>query len=344
MELWLLFVALAATIGFVVDRAGICTVKAVEELLSTRRAFLLLSFVKTVMWVLGTSIVIVSWLGAQGAVRPGYQITVPSLLGGFIFGVGAVLNGGCAFSTLTRLGNGNLGMLISLAGVVFGVALFELANGLTGWAEYRFATPWFMPSGPVATALSLALALWIFWESVRLWRTAPKGSWRSRLVARRYRLSTAAAVMGLSNGILYALLGTWSYTNTLRLPVTHLFASTSTAIAPASEMLLWWLFLALLIGVVVSAFTGRSPELRWRPRSRWFAYLFGGVLMGLGVALVPGGNDVLLLNTIPGFSPHAIPAFFMMLLGIAATLAVIRKRGGHWPVVDCRNDLCRENR
>lgn len=47
--------------------------------------------------------------------------------------------------------------------------------------------------------------------------------------------------------------------------------------------------------------------------------------MGIGAALVPGGNDVLLLNAIPGLATHAIPAYLAMLVGIAMGL-LIRKR------------------
>ena len=35
-----------------------------------------------------------------------YAITVVAIIGGFLFGVGAAVNGGCAFSTLGHLANG----------------------------------------------------------------------------------------------------------------------------------------------------------------------------------------------------------------------------------------------
>ena len=62
--------------------------------------------------------------------------------------------------------------------------------------------------------------------------------------------------------------------------------------------------------------------------------------MGLGAALVPGGNDVLLLNAIPGLSPHALPAYFAMLVGIAVGLIIVKWRGGRWHVVNCSGDQC----
>ena len=59
IEAWLAFFALAGLVGFFADRTSICTVKAVEEIFTTRRAFMLLSFAKTVLWMTGVSILLV---------------------------------------------------------------------------------------------------------------------------------------------------------------------------------------------------------------------------------------------------------------------------------------------
>lgn len=340
-ELWPCFIMLAALVGFVADRAGICTVKAVEEMLTTRRAYLLASFAKTVLWVIGITTVLVWWLDAATPGRLSIAIVFPGLFGGFLFGIGAVMNGGCAISTLTRLGSGNLGMVVTLAGFVAGVVLYELNGTWDAWAAYHPAAPWLELKTASARMLGLLLSLWMLWEIIRLWRTTPKTRWQARLLARHYRLSTAAAIMGVSNGILYALLGTWAYSHTLRLSAVQLAGPVPLDRKFVSMALLWWLFLALIVGVLVSAFLNRRFVLAWRPRIGWFAYFSGGGLMGLGAALVPGGNDVLLLNAIPGFSPHAQPAYLAMLVGVSTALIVLKYCGGEWHVVDCRNDLCR---
>ena len=82
----------------------------------------------------------------------------------------------------------------------------------------------------------------------------------------------------------------------------------------------------VLAGVLISASTRDKFQLKIRPRRSWINQFIGGLLMGLGAALIPGGNDVLLLNGIPGLSPHAAPAFLSMLLGIAITLLVKNAR------------------
>ena len=62
--------------------------------------------------------------------------------------------------------------------------------------------------------------------------------------------------------------------------------------------------------------------------------------MGLGAAMVPGGNDVLILHSIPGLSPHAVPAYGAMIAGIAAVLITMRFVRGETMTVDCRGDIC----
>ncbi len=102
-EVWILFFALAGVVGLFADRTSICTVKAVEEMFTTQRAYMLLSFAKTVLWVTGVTVWLVWWLGGTPPAPLDFGIVWPGVFGGVLFGIGAVLNGGCAFSTLTDL-------------------------------------------------------------------------------------------------------------------------------------------------------------------------------------------------------------------------------------------------
>src|SRR5258706_12729312 len=109
----LLVLLLAALLGFTAHRAGICAVKAVKEVITTRRAHMLASFGKTVLWIM-TVMLIIMWL-APGHLMPIFL--APSLLsigGGFVFWVGAALNRGFAISPLSPFGNGELRVLLPL--------------------------------------------------------------------------------------------------------------------------------------------------------------------------------------------------------------------------------------
>ena len=336
----MVFLTLAGLVGYFANRASMCTVKAVAEILTTRRAYMLGSFVKTIAWVIG----ITAWISWSRASAPlaaqTYALVWSGLLCGILFGIGAVFNGGCAISTLTRLGNGNLGMAATLAGIAAGMGLYALSSVRIEGLLRTPAEPLLSLSDRTATVLGIIVTLWMLWESVRLIRTTRHMAWRERWLAPQLRLSTAAAVIGVSNGILYAFLGTWSYTHTLRRSITELTTPVSAAVP--SMVLLWGLFAALSLGVLAaSVFSGRF-SLSWRPRSAWLGYFAGGLLMGLGAALVPGGNDVLLLNAIPGMSPHALPAFVAMLVGIWVTLVIMKMIRGSLQEISCSGDLCRE--
>jgi len=79
--------------------------------------------------------------------------------------------------------------------------------------------------------------------------------------------------------------------------------------------------------------------LDWKPRSSWLINLFGGALMGFGVALAHGGNDSLVLYAIPILSPHALPGYAALAVGVAAGLLTIRLLLGIETRAECRNDL-----
>ncbi len=62
--------------------------------------------------------------------------------------------------------------------------------------------------------------------------------------------------------------------------------------------------------------------------------------MGFGAFIIPGGDDVLLLQGIPSLSPHALFALVAMIIGIADTIIVIRFVAGEYMRVRCVSDGC----
>lgn len=326
---------LAAMLGFAVHRASLCTVRTMAEIFSTRKAYMLASMLKAVLWVMAFSVPILLFLPGTATPNLSYAITVAAIAGGFLFGVGAAVNGGCAFSTLWHLANGNLWMLTTILGFCFGVAgpliMVPMVQPCQALTPLLFKAPKML-------IYSILALLWLIliWEILRLWKSRAKGtSWVQLFLSRYYRLSTAAVVLGFCGGVLYALHDAWTYTNVLKRKIQSLWQPID---QPLTVNLI--LFIALFIGMLLSAWQRGSIGLRWRRIQTWPRHLIGGTLMGAGAVLIPGGNDTLLLKSLPGLSPHAMPAFVALLFGVGVTLLFMRFVTGKSLKVVCANDIC----
>ena len=306
---------LAGILGLAAHRASICSVVAVAEILEPRRPDMLISFAKTALWIIAVTVTL-AWL-AEDAVMPvvAWQLTALGLLGGFIFGVGSTINDGCAFSTLRKLINGKFVILLTLLGFALGSSVMALLASLQWSPEPIPTDPLINARNPLVLGLLFVVVAWISWECVMITRYRRLHGHR----APHYRLALSAALMGLSNGILFALLGPWMYTAVVGQQVDYALGH-----GEAPRLLFWLLFGSVVAGMAVSAWRTGRFRARWSFRG-WGRCLFGGVLMGVGAGLVPGGNDVLILHGIPGFSPHAVPVFVAMLIGIALALLIQRR-------------------
>lgn len=326
---------LAALLGYAAHRASLCSVLAVAEIINNRRAYMLLSFVKTAAWAMLVTLVIVWLFPGQGMIEQAYAFTITGLAGGFLFGLGATLNGGCAFSTLSHLADGEMWMLASLGGICTGIiGVYLAADNMA--IESPIALPVeMMQLGTWHAIVLVVLGIWGTRELWKLWRSRHGDfAWHQRIAADRYRLSTAALVLGVSSGFLYSLNGPWTYTATLKREMESLF---NPAVKPS--VFLFALFAAIVAGMFISSWQRGSFNLRWR--GGWMRRFVGGLFMGMGGAAIPGGNDTLILRAIPVFSPHAVPAFISLLFGIAFALLGLRLLTGKSINVDCSGDTCR---
>jgi hypothetical protein len=328
---------LAALLGFAAQRASICNVRAVAEVLGSGTGYMLASIGKSVLWVILITFPFLWLMPSAAGSLGGWQLSWISLLGGLLFGIGAAVNGACAFSTLARLADGQIAMLGTLGGFLLGIFAFELLAG----AGLLFPPPRGAPLvGSVLAAAglmsALVLALWGVYEAGRLWRTRLTDMrLRDLAFASQYRLSTAAMLIGLANGVLYLVDGAWGYTGTLQQSVEGWL---QLRMWPRTG--LWILFAAMFAGMLMSTWQRRSLRVELPRGLVWLRTVLGGSLMGLGAALAPGGNDALILYGIPSLSPHAVPTYLAMVVGIAVALVVMRRVLGMEMRIECRGDVC----
>lgn len=325
----------AFTLGFAAHRASICTVRAAAEIISARTTFMLASIGKSALWVLALTIPFL-WLVPQAVADvSAWQLTAFAFVGGLSFGFGAAINGACAYSTMTRLMDGEVRMAVSVGGFGLGVAAFLALVDLQWIARPHPASPLIGPIMDFALLVMLLLLAWALYELPSMWRKRPKHLRMKHMVlAPQYRLSAAALLIGLSSSVIFLLIGSPGYTLTLQSLVQG-FLGTGLFPAAGRDLLL----LAVLAGMLASTLQRGSFRLDWQPQWSWLRNALGGALMGLGTAMVPGGNDALILYGIPSLSPHAIPSYAALLAGALAGLLAMKHVGGIDTRVVCKDDI-----
>ena len=314
----------AVILGYSVHRASICSVRAVAEAMHARTWYIFASIGKTVLWMLAATLPIFFLVPETVEYLRGWPLTSSAVAGGFAFGLGAGINGACAYSTMTRMVDGEGRMLVAVVGCSLGIFVFVSLAGAN----------WIVRPAPASAGLGLLLNVgvlvalgpiaWALYEAIRLWRSRPRDKRLHRLLlAPQYRLSTTALVAGLASAAIFLLTGAPGYSTTFQFVIE---GALGTKPWPASGR--WLLLLAVLFGMLLSTILGGRFRLDWRPRLNWLRNLAGGILMGFGVGLAPGGNDALILYGIPSLSPHALPVYAAMATGIAAALLLLRATFG----------------
>lgn len=309
----LLAAALAVIAGFALQRGSICAVKAVREGVVARDWRGFVALLECSAWAL------LGLLGAAGfgLIQLHGWPTQPSiflaLLGGAIFGAGALINGACALGTVGRLAAGEAAFLAMPVGFVLGaLGARELGARTEHAAAFAFAGPALV----LILAALTGLGLYRMWLA---WRAAPNGAAIvSHLAAPHWPPALAMAITALANVGLFALVYSWPYTTLLVDVASGMNMDTLARAALA---------LALVLGAGLGA--ASAGRFAWRaPTRAALAECFaGGALMGAGGALIPGGNDALILIGLPLLQPAAFAAYAAMVAAIALGFSARRRLG-----------------
>jgi uncharacterized membrane protein YedE/YeeE len=287
---FLIAILCAATIGYLSQRTGLCMVRGVIEAQMGKPMFLVA--------ILGSGVLI--WVAGLAAAPfaleipfKSYQLSVWAVLGGFLFGVGSLINGGCGVSTISKFARGQLGMLATIFGWVIGWIL------LVWWApdaqpmNFTLAEKWHYCALIVASVVS---ALWAL-----------------RLPADKRVTWLGMMGIGLLAGIVFIYDANWTPSSILH--------GVSLAVWNMDEdqwpRLRSYLFVAaLVLGMAVAALRSHSFRLEFPGAVMGIAHFMAGILMGIGATLASGGNDTQLLLAMPALSPAGFATVFSILAGI----------------------------
>lgn len=321
--LFLLAGGCAALMGFAIQRGATCAVAAVDEVVRQRQATRLVALLEASLWVAAGLALAqhVHWL-SQAPVS--YSFSPWTMLGGVLLGAGAFVNRACVFGAIARLGSGEWAYLATPAGFYVGClsagSVFAAPQAMVRSAPSPVLAAPLAVMGVLGAAL-LARAAWARRPAPRSVGAGAEGR-ATAAPTGRWTPHAATRVIGLSFLALLLISGAWAYTDVL----AELARGMSHSLAVRVALLVF-----LLAGAVAGGWSGgRLAPVPAAPRAlaRCFA---GGVLMGWGSLLIPGGNDGLILVGMPLLQPYAWAAFATMCATIAGAMLATRRwsqRGG----------------
>ncbi|MBE3556094.1 MAG: YeeE/YedE family protein [Firmicutes bacterium] len=298
----LLGLACGVSFGFVLQRGRFCWVSAYRDVFVMRDTRL---FVGTMIAIAVQSMGVYT-LSSFGIIRiPPLPFTwLGAIVGGFVFGCGMILAGGCASGSWYRMGEGLLGSWISLFGFMVSAAAvkFGVLQPVYQWittpkGNHPFlyqslgVSPWVLVG--LFTLLTLiAVRSHLRRPQVRVPSLPPRKQGIAHvLFEKRWHPFVTGAIVGGIAILAWPLSEVTGRIGGLGIttPSAHLLGFLVTG---NTKMLDWGVFLVL--GIAIGSFIAAkaSGEFRWRipPAKTALTNLGGGLLMGFGAALAGGCN------------------------------------------------------
>jgi uncharacterized protein len=310
MSIAALTLVLVFMAGYATQRGTTCAVSAAQEIVLERRATRLLGFLLCAFVSLGL-MAVAHLVGYKQVPMSGEPFVWGfAMLGGCLFGMGAYVNGRCAFGTIAKLGSGEMARIGTLAGFLGGSVLTAHSSASQRGVEVGLPI--------IAVNASTMLILAIFGIigigrhiSARAGLADSTAGWSAL---------RAMLIIGAVNGALLILMQGWSYTSLLM------------ALAQGHLTGLGWpvvIAIVMVVGAVAGAIIGQTFRFDVGSQWQWVKTLCGGVLMGCGAGLVPGGNDRMLMLGFPLLLPNLILAYAAMMSLLIVTVALERRYRGH---------------
>ncbi len=148
----------AGLMGYAIQRGATCTVAAVDEVVTQRSFRRFLSLLEAALWVTG-GLVLAQALHVLPAMPPGYAVSVWTLVGGVLLGLGAFIDGACVFGAIARLGSGEWAYVVTPIGFFVGCLSVRPIFGMPIPQRLAYGSPVLEASAWIAL-LFVAFALW----------------------------------------------------------------------------------------------------------------------------------------------------------------------------------------
>jgi len=307
---------LAFIMGVAIQRGNACMVVAFDDLIYRRSAVRLSTIVSTWLMIPGGLALLYLTTGFTPEVKF-FPVTVWSVVGGMLLGIGAVVGGACTGGVVARIGSGEYVFMLTIAGFAAGCLLAQ-AFGPAASVHAASVPTTVSPQYPVAALVGLVIVLavnirWLLKGRHEGWRDFFRNAWDPR---------TATIVIATVTLALVQIYGRpWGYAELLGDASRRALDGILGGLA---------LFSALLIGAIVAGRTCTRAKLTGPLKGRAIRCFIGGLIMGIGFSVGPGSFSGLTFFGQPLLLPYAwvvmVAAYVTILLG----LTYLRSRFGDW--------------
>jgi len=319
---------IGAVLGVVMQRGRFCVTGMIRDIFLQRswRTFVAL------LVVIAVHAVGLAALTSADIIAPEYSTFAPAavIVGGFLFGLGIILAGGCASGTWYRSAEGLVGSWIALAMYALSAAAMKYGalagfdswmkrwdTGLTTIPESLGVSPWWF-----ALAISILTFLLVHHylaqdaKQAKVARLGNQPKWKRPL-----HLYAAGAIVGLIGVIAWPLSAATGRNSGLG--ITTPTANSLQYTVTGDEGLIDWgvlLVLGLFVGAFIAAKATGEFRIRMPDATTAMRSVVGGLMMGVGASLAGGctvGNGMV-QTSLFSYQGWVALAFIAVGIGVCA--------------------------
>ncbi len=321
--------------GFALQRGRFCMNSAFRDIILLKEYTIL----KAVGLAIIVSMIGFSILSMAGVITlaPKPFFWAANMIGGFIFGIGMVVAGGCASGITYRTGEGMVGAMSAVVG-------FTLAALMTAMGVFKPVADYLQKNtkvqasdganltlantvnvSPELLAIGIAALVLIIW-AIFHFKNAKKADFDEERNPEAVPLSTKIFKRGwgwLETGLVIGIIGIIAFVASAEagrnypLGITGGYTTIFGTLITGNDTLSWesMLVIGAIFGAFIAAFIAKEFAIRAPAPKVLIQTFFGGFMMGFGAVLSKGCNIGHILSGVPQLSVGSIVGGGFIILG-----------------------------
>jgi hypothetical protein len=305
---------LAFVVGFALQRGNVCSVLAARQIVWSGRFSRARGLLLASAWGFAVLLPLVAFGIGPFKLSQQAMPGLATVLAGVIYAVGCFCCGACIFGVCSRTVSGHISFVFAIPAMAIG-ATFGQSLGLGPQPAVMTATAAASPGLPLLV-LWIATVAWLLWSTARTLVAYARVGVRPGTILKqaRWRSALAATVIGILGSLLFATDTAWFYPAAVKR--LTLYAAGLSPVFPLDSLVGGG---AVFLGGLVAALYKGRVVVRPPHLLASLSAIVGGLVIGFAWAMIPGGNDAMVLYLVPSLALHGIVAYaamFVTLIGI----------------------------